>query len=172
MKQLLHNQRGSSLFLVLLAVVIIGLTAGLAGNTWSNVMQQVRESELLFRGDQYRRAIESYYQSAHAGVQGRYPAKLEDLLKDPRSLQMRRHLRKLYLDPFSGEEFELIQVGGNVTGTIGASSSLGGIKGVRSKSRLEPFKKDFFPIEYETFKGKQVYAEWEFVFEPAKEEKK
>lgn len=168
MKQIFSNQRGSALFLVLFAVVIIGLTVGLAGRTWSSVMQQVREDELLFRGDQYRRAIESYYQSAHAGMQGSYPAKLEDLLSDPRSLSPRRYLRQLYLDPFTGEEFELIQAGGNVTGTVGSAPSLGGIKGVRSKSSLQPFKQDGFPAEYEAFKGKQTYAEWEFVFDPAK----
>ena len=162
-----HNQRGTALLLVLFAVVIIGLTAGLAGRTWSSVMQQVREDELLFRGDQYRRAIESYYQSAHGGVQGSYPAKLEDLLKDPRSLSPRRHLRQLFLDPFTNEEFELIQAGGNVGGTVGTVQSLSGIKGVRSKSSLAPFKQDGFAVEYEKFKGKKAYAEWEFVFEPA-----
>lgn len=168
LKPAYSNQRGAALFLVLFAVVIIGLSAGLAGQTWSSVMQQVREDELLFRGDQYRLAIESYYQSAHAGMQGMYPANLEDLLKDPRSLSPRRYLRKLYLDPFTGEEFELIRVGGDVTGTVGATQSLGGIKGVRSKSSLTPFKQDGFPAEYDTFKGKQTYAEWDFVFEPIK----
>lgn len=168
MRQLqLHNQRGTALLLVLFAVVLIGLTAGLAGRTWSSVMQQMREDELLFRGEQYRRAIESYYQSAHAGMQGQYPAKLEDLLKDPRTLSPLRHLRQLYPDPFTNEEFELISVGGDVSGTIGAVQSLSGIKGVRSKSRLAPFKQDGFAVAYEKFKGKKAYADWEFVFEPA-----
>jgi hypothetical protein len=100
-------------------------------------------------------------------MQGQYPAKLEDLLKDPRTLSARRHLRQLYLDPFTNEEFELISAGGDVSGTIGAVQSLSGIKGVRSKSRLMPFKQDGFLVEYEKFKGKKAYDEWEFVFEPA-----
>lgn len=169
MKQVaqLHNQRGSALLMVLFAVVVIGLALGLAGRTWSSAMQQEREEELLFRGDQYRRAIESYYQGAHGGAQGSYPRALADLLKDPRSLQPRRHIRQLYSDPFTGEEFELIQVGGDVKGTVSAGPSLSGIKGVRSKSQLKPFKQDGFPLEYETFKEKTTYAEWEFIFEPA-----
>ena len=52
--------------------------------------------ELLWRGDQYRRAIESYYTKAHAGVAATYPRTLEDLVKDPRSLQTLRHIRQLF----------------------------------------------------------------------------
>lgn len=164
----LHDDRGSALFLVLFAVVVIGLAAGLAGRVWSSAMQQEREEELLFRGEQYRRAIESYYTSGHGGVQGSYPRTVEDLLRDPRSLQPRRHLRKLYLDPFTNEPFDLIPAGGDVGGTTVSGQPLAGIKGVRSKSRLEPFQQDGFPPEYETFKGKKSYSEWEFISDPAK----
>lgn len=163
----LTSQRGMTLFTVLFAIMVIGLMLGLTGQTWSQVMQREREEELLFRGDQYRRAIESYYATGHGG-QGSYPRSLEDLLKDPRSLATKRHLRKIYLDPFTNEKFELIGAGGNVEGESVTVQSLGRIKGVRSTSPLAPFRQDGFPEEYVTFKGASRYDKWEFIYTPKK----
>jgi type II secretory pathway pseudopilin PulG len=164
----LSSQRGMTLFTVLFAVMVIGLMLGLAGQTWSQVMQREREEELLFRGDQYRRAIESYYAIGHGG-QGNYPRSLDDLLKDPRSLETKRHLRKLYLDPFTNEKFELIGAGGTVEGESVTAQSIGRIKGVRSTSPLAPFRQDGFPEEYAAFKGASHYNKWEFIYTPKKE---
>lgn len=155
-----------TLFTVLFAIMVIGLMLGLAGQTWSQVMQREREEELFFRGNQYRRAIESYCTTGHGGVQGSYPRSLEDLLKDPRSLQPKRHLRKRYLDPFTNEEFELIGAGGSVEGETITAQSFGTIKGVRSNSPLKPFQKDGFPEEYATFKNADSYSKWEFIYTP------
>lgn len=160
------NQRGVTLLVVLVAVVVLGLGAGIAGRTWSSLLQQEREEELLFRGDQYRRAIASFYQVKHGNAQGMYPSKLEDLLKDPRSLQTRRHLRRLYKDPFSGDEFNLLRQAGTITGLTSTTQALGGISGVASTSNLKPFKVDGFAKIYETFRGAESYSQWQFVFEP------
>ncbi|HXV22266.1 MAG TPA: hypothetical protein VD811_14875, partial [Desulfuromonadales bacterium] len=160
----LKNQRGATLMVVLLMMVVMGLAAGMAGNTWKNVMEREREEELLFRGNQYRRAIESYNKIASAGTQAAYPRSIEDLLKDPRSLQTQRHLREKYKDPVTGEDFELIQQGGGITGLPGAVQSLAGIRGVYSKSSLEPFKKTGFREPYEDFNGAGTYSDWKFVF--------
>jgi len=165
---LLQNQRGVALLIVLVTVVILGLSMGIAGSTWRTTVQKAKEEELLFRGDQYRRAIGSYYEKAHAGTQGVFPNSLEDLLKDPRSLEKVRHIRKLYKDPMTGEDWVLIREGGKLSGTITASAGAGRIIGVRSSSDLEPFKKDGFPKEYEKFKDAEKYSDWEFVYEPEK----
>ena len=162
----LSSQRGMTLFTVLFAIMVIGLLLGLAGQTWSQAMQREREEELFFRGDQYRRAIESYCTTGQSGAPGNYPRSLDDLLKDPRSLQPKRHLRKLYLDPFTNEKFEEIGVGGAVGGKTVTSQAVGGIKGVRSKSPLAPFRQDGFPEEYATFKGATSYDKWEFIYTP------
>lgn len=161
-----QGERGVTLMVVLVALVVIGLAAGIAGRATSSLLQQDREAELLFRGDQYRRAIESYHKAKHGSAAGMYPNKLEDLLRDPRSLQVKRHLRQLYKDPFSGGDFDLIQQGGEITGLSGGATSLGAIKGVRSTSQLKPFKEDGFPRVYEAFKGATSYNLWEFVYEP------
>lgn len=154
----LQNQRGATLLMVLVLVVILGLAAGMTGTTWKTIMQRVKEEELLFRGDQYRRAIQSYLQSGHAGQRASYPADLKDLLRDPRTPATKRHLRKLYKDPMTGEDFEVIK----------DQASGGRIKGVRSASLEEPFKKGNFAAEYENFKDAKAYRDWEFIFEPGK----
>lgn len=156
--QILNNQRGISLLIVLLLIVIMGLAAGIAGSSWRTIMQRERETELLFRGDQYRRAIKSYYEVAHGGQRGMLPSTLDDLVKDPRFPNTVRHLRKLYKDPMTGEDFEVIK----------DQTAAGRIKGVRSTSEDEPFKKDGFSKEDEKFSGATSYKQWEFVYEPAK----
>ena len=149
------NQRGVTLLTVLVMVVVIGLTLGMAGTSWRALMQREREEELFWRGDQYRRAIESYQQINQGGLQ-RYPERLEDLLRDPRSLQVKRHLRRLYSDPMTGGDWVLVK------------DPAGGVKGVRSSSNDEPFKKDNFPEEYDTFVDRGKYSEWEFSYTPEK----
>jgi type II secretory pathway pseudopilin PulG len=153
-------------------VVVLGLVAGITGRLWSSVMQQEREAELLFRGDQYRRAIESYCNLKKGGKGGAYPAKVEDLLEDKRMPEVKRHLRKEYKDPFTGEPFELIPAGGQVGGLGSGKAAIGGFKGVRSTSTLKPFKDDGFPVEYESFKGAASYADWKFVHELSDNEQK
>jgi type II secretory pathway pseudopilin PulG len=153
---------------VLLMMVVMGLAVGIAGNTWKNVLEREREEELLFRGDQYRRAIESYYKTAHAGTQAAYPCSIEELLKDPRALQTRRHLRQKYQDPVTGEDFELIRQGGQIAGLPGAVRSLAGIRGVYSKSSREPFRKAGFCGSHQDFNGASAYRDWQFVFVPAR----
>ena len=154
--QPLKNQRGLTLMMVLVMVTVVGLTAGLAGSSWKTVVQQAREKELLWRGEQYRKAIGSYYLfSSGAGQRPQarsYPNTLDDLLKDPRSLETRRHIRRLYPDPMTGGEWVLIRDPG------------GRIMGVRSSSSLKPFQQDNFSEENSGFKGKATYRDWEFVY--------
>jgi type II secretory pathway pseudopilin PulG len=93
---LLHNSRGFT-YLALLAAIIIGISMGAAGMYWQNVVQREKEEELLFRGDQYRLAIERYYSAVPGRVQ--YPASIDDLLKDVRIPTGKRYLRRKYKDP-------------------------------------------------------------------------
>lgn len=151
MKQF-SNQRGVALIGVLVAVVILGLLSGVAGTTWKTIVQRAKEQELLWRGEQYRKAIESYYKSVQAGGVATLPNELDSLVKDPRSAGTVRHLRKLYPDPLTGQDWILVK------------DPAGGISGVRSSSMLEPFKKDGFKTENKDFAGKMSYSEWEFVF--------
>ncbi len=150
-----ESQRGAALLLVLVAVTILGLATGIAGQSWRSLVQRSKEADLLWCGAQYRQAIEGYYH-VKQGPKNRYPAKLEDLLKDPRFPQPVRHLRRLYKDPMTGEDWEIIK------------SPEGGIAGVRSSSTLKPFRQDGFPKEEEAFAKKDSYREWEFVYQPGR----
>jgi hypothetical protein len=70
------------------------------------------EKELIFRGEEYVRAIQKY-QRKYPGI---YPAAVEDLL----SRDGFRFLRKQYKDPITGEDFRLINVNGDgtLTGSV------------------------------------------------------
>lgn len=149
-----QDQRGFTLMAVLVAVAIIGFSAGMAGSTWSSLVQRAKEADLFWRGDQYRKAIEGYYTKGHGGAK-LYPRELKHLLQDPRSLEARRHIRQLYKDPMTGEDWELIK-----------DKKSGRITGVKSTSDKEPFRQDGFPEEYTDFAGAASYSDWEFVFKP------
>ena len=63
--------------------------------------EKEKEGELLFVGDQFRRAIRLCYE--HTPGRGRrYPERLEALLMDPRHPSTQRYPRKIYPDPVSG----------------------------------------------------------------------
>lgn len=155
-KPAIKGERGAILLLLMVMVVIMGLAAGMAGQSWRDTMQRAREAELLWRGQQYQQAIGRYYAIKH-GSQQMFPAKLEHLVRDPRFPNMVRHLRKQYNDPMTGEDWELV------------TDPAERIIGVRSSSDLEPFRQDGFPKALEKLKGKNSYREWEFVFTPFKQ---
>ena len=155
MGQRSSSQRGAALLMVLVMVVLLGLAAAKAGQSWRAIMQREREQELLFRGEQYRRAIESYY-SVKQGAGNLFPTKLEHLVRDPRFPGVIRHLRKLYTDPMTGEAWVLVK------------DPAERIIGVRSSSDLEPFKKNGFPEELKDLNDKTAYREWEFVYKVPK----
>lgn len=167
------NEKGFTLAFVVIILLFIGAGMAAVGKLWSKAVQREKEEELLFRGDQIRKAIESYYyDSKNCRHPNMYPSSLEDLLKDKRCLSVQRHLRKLYKDPMTADgEWELIPVTpeGEVKGmpSFHMQPSTGmRIKGVRSKSEKEPLKKKGFPEEYKDFEGKMRYKDWEFIFTP------
>lgn len=139
---------------VLFLVGLMTLTAGMASAVWSTAQHRENERQLIFAGRQLQTAIERYAQSARAGdPQGagaRYPHRLEDLLRDPRALEMRRHLRQLYTDPMTGErEWGLIRLGD------------GAIVGVHSLSTRRPLGGP--PDAVTSRAGEGRYRDWQFI---------
>ncbi len=55
-KFLQTGQQGAILLLMMVMVEIMGLAAGMAGQSWRSTMQREREAELLWRGQQYQQA--------------------------------------------------------------------------------------------------------------------
>ena len=149
------GQRGSVLLTLLVIIVVLGLAASMASQSLRALMQREREAELLWRGLQYRRALAGYQNVKHGALQ-MYPSSLDDLLKDPRSAASVRHLRRLYNDPMTGGEWEVIR------------DPAERIIGVHSTSDLEPFKQTGFPEGLEALEGKTSYRDWQFVYTPEK----
>jgi len=162
-----HSQRGAVLLMVLVSVTLLGLMAGIAGSSWRTIVQRSKEADLLWKGNQIRQAIGRYYEFSGSGTDtkakstgkamNKFPATLEDLLEDPRALEVTRYLRRLYPDPMTGEDWELI-----------ASPESDGIMGVISSSDKEPFKQSDFAEENKGFAGQKSYRGWQFVYQPVK----
>ncbi len=146
---------GFTYVVVLVAVVIVGILAGVANNVVSRTMRAEREQELLFRGMAYQKAIQHYYQDT-----GHYPHNLRDLLKGT-NLASRAYLRTMYTDPMSLRVHDQHEVN---TGWRVVRAADGGIAGVSSSSMDEPMKIANFPQGLEQFEGSKHYADWIFEF--------
>lgn len=147
------SRSGFTYIALLAAIVIIGISLGAVTRYWSNISLREKEEELLFRGDQYRKAIERYM----SAVPGRteFPQSIDDLLRDNRTATMRRHLRQKFKDPVSGEDF--VEIRDQMTRRV---------IGVNSPSDREPLKQANFLEQYKDFEGKKKYSEWRFVYTP------
>jgi len=141
-------------------VVIMGIMLGIAGETWRMRMHREREAELLFRGLEYQRAIRRWHQyhltegkPFQTTTRPRRPLnELKDLLKDPGSLGKERYLRRLYTDPFTTKEFEVVR----------SPNPQFGIIGVHVAGEEEPLKQGNFDKELNLLDQKKKYKEWIF----------
>jgi type II secretory pathway pseudopilin PulG len=181
------DKRGFTYLGALILIVVCGISLSGASAYHKTIVKRSKEAELLFRGDQIRRALQSFYEHPPAGRAHTYPHSMQDLLRDPRYLGIRRHLRKNYADPMTSHgEWTFIR------------DSKGRIKGVFSPSQATPLKKGNFPTVYKHFevsetpeikseisetsearlfseddgvKKKPKYSDWKFIFLPKKVKK-
>lgn len=138
---------------VLFLVALMGVALAATGVVWHAAQQREKEVELLFVGDQFRRAIGQYYEKTPGGAK-QYPKSLDDLLLDKRVLTVQRHLRKVFYDPITrSNDWGLVMSGDRVVG-------------VYSRSEDEPMKKANFPLADAAFEGKKKYADWQFNYKP------
>lgn len=160
--------------LVGLSVMAIMMTVVMP--VWKQATQREKESELVFRGQQYARAISLFQRKQGPGT---LPPSLDVLLEG-------RFLRKKFKDPITNEDFELIKQtvgtapgtgtpstatpgrgaspttsptapGGRSGGITGAAVVSGGITGVQSKSKEKSIR---------VYNGRTHYNEWAFIFQP------
>lgn len=137
---------------LLIMVALMGVGLAGAGQVWSTAAKRDREAELLFIGEEFQRAIGSYYDGT-AGADKQYPMTLADLLEDKRSITVRRHLRRIYRDPFTLEaKWGLVRGPGER------------ILGVYSLATGTPLKVGNFAKRFEAFEGATSYADWKFVY--------
>ena len=144
------GQGGITYLGLLFAVALAGIALAGTGSLWLLESQREKEKELLFVGEEYRRAIASYYEKGPGGRK-EYPLRLEDLLEDKRFPQPVRHLRRLYRDPLTGKaNWELLRV-------------QGGIAGVASTDAGKPIKVADFSPQQEGFDEADTYRGWRFM---------
>ena len=147
------RQAGFTYMGVLMLIAIAGIGMAGVGLVWHQNAQRENEKELLFIGEEYRKAIGSYYESSPATAK-QFPQSLDELLLDKRFPNTKRHIRKLYADPIArNTQWGLIKQQTQITG-------------VYSVSKLAPIKKFGFANQYETFSTAAEYNEWKFNYIP------
>jgi type II secretory pathway pseudopilin PulG len=141
---------GFTYLLVLIAIAAISAAAALSLQQGLALAQRDKELELLYIGGQFRQALMSYAALTPPGAQAR-PRSLEQLVKDDRGPVVRRHLRRVFVDPLSGStSWGFVQDG------------IGGITGVYSLAPGVPVKQDNFEPPFESFRIAKSYADWVF----------
>ena len=140
---------GFTYLAVLFLLALAGITATATAIVWRVEQRREMEAELVFAGNEFARAIESY-RAVAPNVPQPWPRTLEDLVRDPRTPGVRRHLRKVYRDPMRrSAEWGLIR------------TQDGGIVGVHSLSRERPMRR--VPRPGLTLREPEAYVGWLFV---------
>jgi type II secretory pathway pseudopilin PulG len=147
-------QSGFTYVGLLFFLFVIALSSLVVVQTASLVARRAAEQELLFIGREFSLAFRTYYLNTPAG-QRRYPNSLQDLLRDARTPEVSRHLRRLYADPLTGK---------STWGLVEAPE--GGILGVHSLSQEKPIKIGNFDVDQTGFRNAESYADWIFYYSP------
>jgi type II secretory pathway pseudopilin PulG len=159
---------------LLVALNIMAIMLTMALPTWRQMVQREKEAELVFRGEQYRRAIGLYQRRQGPGT---LPPSIDVLVEE-------RFLRKAYKDPITGADFVILRQGqtgrggqggrgaqgdqggrgaqsgrgqaqGRGQNPTGFTATVGNIIGVASASELPSIR---------LYNGRGFYNEWEFVY--------
>jgi len=143
----MNRQLGFTYLLLLFMVALLAISLLAIGTLEHYAHVRSDETELLRIGAQFRHAIASY----HNAVEPRtYPVSLDDLLLDRRNGVLRRHLRKVYVDPMTrSRDWGLVR-------------AEGGIVGVHSMSDRRPMKVAGFDPPDAALEGAERYSDWVF----------
>lgn len=167
----ISGERGYAMAALLVTIALMAVMMSVALPVWRNQVRREKEAELVFRGQQYVRAIRLYNMKTQS-----LPPSVDVLVQG-------RYLRKKWKDPITGDDFQVLgaaspvqtgvaqpgqagsvtQPGQNPSGiasgglSSGSASSapIGGVTGVVSKSKDESM------MEYQ---GHTHYNEWTFVY--------
>lgn len=146
--------KGFSYLGIMVTLAIAAIAMQGAASLWQQQSQRSNEALLLEVGEAYRLAIGRYYESTPLAVK-QYPANLEELLEDKRFPVPKRHLRKLYADPFAVKQgMRLILKDGRIIG-------------VYSQSRSAPIRQHGFQDAQADFQAAKQYSDWKFIYEPS-----
>ena len=146
------QQAGFTYVGLIIFVAIIGLVGAATLKVGSLLQRAAAEEELLEIGAAYSAALDSYAAATLRGATP-YPPSMAELLKDPRFPGVRRHLRKVFVDPLTGKaEWGIEYLGGGETGIIA----------IHSLSNAAPLKVANFDSRFHGLEGKEKISEWRF----------
>jgi type II secretory pathway pseudopilin PulG len=167
------SQDGYAMAALLVGMAVMAIMLSVAMPTWNQMIRREKEEELVFRGNQYARAI-NFYQRKFANAS---PANFDILVeqhmlrkkyKDPMSPDKDGAFQPLYINN-SSQSGRLGSAGQTGSGSAGQQGSAGqpgsvgtalgttptgGIMGVTSKNKGESLR---------TYNGKTHYNEWQFI---------
>jgi len=143
--------RGFTYLGLMFLIALMGMAAAMASAVWSTTQRREDERELVFAGRMFAAAIDSF-RSRALSPDHPFPQQLEDLLHDERGTATVRHLRRIYLDPMTGErKWGLVRLPD------------GGIVGVYSLSERTPFQRASVSGDFAFPFGSKSYRDWHFV---------
>jgi type II secretory pathway pseudopilin PulG len=180
-------ERGYAMAALLVGIAVMAVMMSVAMPVWRHEGQREKEAELVFRGEQYARAVALYQRK----FPGAFPPNLDVLVQQ-------KFLRRKYKDPMTEDgEFQVLYAGAQAAGQppggragarsgpaagvntggggnaprvspplmpggaasgAGATGVRGGVIGVTSKSKEASIR---------LYNGRGRYNEWQFVFTAA-----
>lgn len=146
-----RRQRGFTYLSLMILLAIIGLVTASSIKLGSVLQRSRAEQELLIIGAAFSDALQSYAEATPSG-QPTIPPSLKELLRDPRFPTPRRHLRKIFVDPMTGQaEWGVVYAG-----------EKSGVLSIYSLSSARPVKLSNFPSRFAGFAGMARISDWKF----------
>jgi type II secretory pathway pseudopilin PulG len=146
------RQAGFTYLGLIIFVTIIGLVGAATLKIGALLQRAQAEEELLDIGAAFGAALDSYAAATPQGASP-YPPSLKELLKDPRVPGVRRHLRKIFVDPLTGKaEWGVVYLGEGTTGVIA----------VHSLSTAKPLKVGNFDSRFVGLDNADTISAWRF----------
>jgi type II secretory pathway pseudopilin PulG len=177
-----QGDRGYAMAALLVGLTVMAVLMSAALPVWSHYAQREKEEELIWRGQQYARAI-GLFQRKYANT---FPPTVDVLVEQ-------KFLRKKYKDPVTGEDFQPIPAtgmpGGGVIAPPGMPAVPGGTQGAPGQPRPSPVEQQRMPARMTSvgttvqggigiqgvvskstkasikiYNGRTKYNEWAFVY--------
>lgn len=103
-----RDERGYAMAALLVAIAVMSVLMSAAIPAWRHQAKREKEAELIFRGEQYVRAISLWERKMGPGSR---PPNFDILVEQ-------RFLRKKYKDPITGEDFQPLYMGMNMPAPV------------------------------------------------------
>jgi len=144
------RERGWALLTMVLAALLVSVSGTTAFASMRLERERERQLELLATGRSIVLALRSYNKAEWA-TQPEWPRDLSELVEDRRSPSVRRHLRRVPVDPITGKpEWVLLLEGGRIIG-------------VHSPGKTKTLIRRGFHPELKGFDRAVTVNEWRFL---------